>query len=61
MPVEHLRAGDRVLTASARKVPVVWVGHRDVECAGHDVLLAVGLACESHLDTGNRAAFGGGP
>jgi hypothetical protein len=28
-----------------------------VELERHDVLLAEGLACESYLDTGNRAAF----
>jgi Hint domain len=36
--------------------------YHHVELARHDVLLADGLACETYLDTGNRAAFeGGGP
>jgi hypothetical protein len=29
-----------------------------VELESHDVLIAEGLACESYLDTGNRAFFG---
>ena len=126
--VEALRVGDLVLTQSGAARPVVWLGHRRLDCrrhprpravwpvriragafgqgrpardlrlspdhalfldgvlipvhclldgisiaqeqaeivvywhvelARHDVLLAEGLPCESFLDTGNRAAFGG--
>jgi len=35
------------------------VTYYHVELARHDVLLAEGLAAESYLDTGNRAAFSG--
>jgi hypothetical protein len=31
-----------------------------VELAGHDVILAEGLPCDSYLDTGDRAAFADG-
>ena len=119
LPVEALRPGDVVRTASGRMAPVRWVGLRDAEAAApvriladavapgvpardlllspdhavfidgalipahrlvngatvqrlrrqarvtyvhveldrHDLLLTEGLASESYLDTGNRAAF----
>jgi Ca2+-binding RTX toxin-like protein len=129
VPVEHLRPGERVRTAAGAPRPIVWIGHRRVDCrrhprpalvwpirirAGafadgepardlllspghsvfrggvlievehlvngativqepaaqadyfhveldrHDVLLAEGLAAESYLDDGNRAAFANG-
>jgi hypothetical protein len=129
VPVEQLRPGDRVRTVRGRLRPVVWLGHRTLDCrhhprphdvlpvriaphafganrparplflspdhaalvngalipirylvngasiaqvevdriaywhvelAGHAVLFAEGLACESYLDTGNRAAFANG-
>ena len=129
VPVEALRAGDRVRSAFGGTVPVVWLGWRRVDCRTHprprevlpirisasafapgqpardlllspdhavhvddvlipvrclvngttirqeavvavtyfhvelpthDVILAEGLACESYLDTGNRAAFANG-
>ena len=41
------------------QLPVKEVTYFHVELAAHDVLLAEGLACESYLDTGNRAAFAG--
>lgn len=34
--VEALRAGDRVVTAFGDSVPVIWVGHRVVDCRAHD-------------------------
>ena len=43
--------------ATVDQVPVDAVTYWHVELAGHDVLLAEGLACESYLDTGNRGAF----
>ena len=129
VPVEHLTLGDRVRTHRGRLRPVIWLGHRTLDCrrhprphdvlpvriarhafaanrpawplylspdhavlaggvlipirylvngasitqiavdritywhvelASHDVLRAKGLACESYLDTGNRAAFANG-
>ena len=36
------------------------VTYYHVELPVHDVILAEGLACESYLDTGNRAAFANG-
>jgi len=33
--VEHLAAGELVLTADGRAVPVTWTGHRRVACARH--------------------------
>jgi hypothetical protein len=34
--VEDLRVGDRVVTAFGETVPVIWVGHRCVDCRDHD-------------------------
>jgi T5SS/PEP-CTERM-associated repeat protein len=33
--VERLRVRDRVVTADRRSEPIVWVGHRAVDCARH--------------------------
>jgi autotransporter passenger strand-loop-strand repeat protein len=34
--VENLRVGDGVLTVVSETVaPIVWIGHRDVDCVGH--------------------------
>jgi hypothetical protein len=35
VPVEALRLGDRVITASGCRPEVVWTGHRRVHCARH--------------------------
>ncbi len=35
VPVERLRVGDRVITASGRMRPIVWIGHRTVDLAFH--------------------------
>ena len=40
--------------------PVDQVSYYHVELPSHDVILAEGLAAESYLDTGNRAAFANG-
>jgi hypothetical protein len=55
IPVRHLVNGRTV-----RQEAVDSVTYFHVELAAHDVLLAEGLACESYLDTGNRAAFANG-
>lgn len=55
IPVRHLVNGRTV-----RQEPTDSVTYFHVELATHDVLLAEGLACESYLDTGNRAAFANG-
>ena len=55
IPVRHLVNGRTV-----RQEAVDAVTYFHVELAAHDVLLAEGLACESYLDTGNRAAFANG-
>lgn len=35
VPVENLIAGDLVQTASGQMAPVIWLGHRRVECHAH--------------------------
>ena len=57
IPVRYLVNGRTV-----RREAVDAVTYHHVELAAHDVILAEGLACESYLDTGNRAIFenGGG-
>ncbi len=55
IPVRHLVNGRTV-----RQEAVDAVTYFHVELAAHDVLLAERLACESYLDTGNRAAFANG-
>ena len=52
IPVRHLLNGATILR---ERRPSVTYWH--IELDRHDVLLAEGLACESYLDTGNRAAF----
>ena len=52
IPVRYLING-----ASVVQEQVAEVGYWHVELPCHAVLLAEGLACESYLDTGNRAAF----
>lgn len=52
VPIRHLING-----ASIRQETREAVTYWHVELDRHDVLLAEGLACESYLDTGNRAAF----
>lgn len=42
---------------TVRREAVDAVTYHHVELARHDVILADGLACESYLDTGNRAIF----
>ncbi len=34
-PVEHLSPGDLVLTARGDSLPVIWMGHRHVDCTRH--------------------------
>lgn len=52
IPVRYLKNGRTV-----RREAVETVTYYHVELARHDVILAEGLACESYLDTGNRAIF----
>lgn len=52
IPVKYLLNG-----SSIRQVPRDTVTYYHLELPRHDVLLAEGLACESYLDTGNRANF----
>ena len=52
IPVRYLVNGRTV-----RREAVDAVTYHHVELAAHDVILAEGLACESYLDTGNRAIF----
>jgi hypothetical protein len=56
VPVRYLINGASIVQEACESV-TYW----HVELDGHDVLLAEGLACESYLDTGNRAAFGNAP
>jgi hypothetical protein len=55
IPVRHLIDGDAIA-----QFPRDAVTYWHVELDRHDVVLAEGLACESFLDTGNRAAFANG-
>ncbi len=55
IPVRYLVNG-----ATVAREPAAAVTYWHVELDRHDVLLAEGLACESYLDTGNRAAFADG-
>jgi hypothetical protein len=55
IPVRYLLNGRTVVQEA-----VARIRYFHVELASHDVLLADGLAAESFLDTGNRAAFAGG-
>ena len=54
IPVRYLLNGRTI-----RQVEVPSVTYVHVELPAHDIVLAEGLACESDLDTGNRAAFAG--
>ena len=54
IPVRYLLNGRTI-----RQVEVPSVTYFHVELPVHDIVLAEGLACESYLDTGNRAAFAG--
>ena len=58
IPVRHLINGTTIA-----QVPRSSVTYHHVELARHAVLLADGLACESYLETGQRASFtnGGAP
>lgn len=55
VPVRYLVNGRTIV-----QVPRRAVQYFHVELAAHDVLLAEGLACETYLDTGNRADFENG-
>jgi autotransporter passenger strand-loop-strand repeat protein len=55
IPVGYLIDGAGIVQEQAE-----CIGYWHVELDRHDVLLAEGLACESFLDTGNRAAFANG-
>lgn len=55
IPVRYLINGATIVQEAATSVR-----YFHVELAHHAVLLAEGLACESFLDTGNRAAFANG-
>ncbi len=55
IPIRYLING-----RSIRQSRITDVTYFHVELARHGVLLAEGLACESYLDTGNRAAFANG-
>jgi hypothetical protein len=67
VPVEALRAGDlipiRYLVngATIAQMPADQVTYWHVELPAHGVIYAEGLAAESYLDTGNRAAFANAP
>jgi parallel beta-helix repeat protein len=53
IPVKHLINGD-----SIRQIDVPTVIYYHVELPAHAAVLAEGLAAETYLDTGDRAAFG---
>ncbi|MCB8881085.1 Hint domain-containing protein [Acidisoma cellulosilytica] len=55
IPVKHLIDG-----AAIRQVDVDAVTYFHVELGRHQIVLAEGLAVESYLDTGDRAAFAAG-
>ncbi len=55
VPVRHLING---LSVVAERRDAVTYFHLELD--RHDLLLAEGLACESYLDTGNRAVFENG-
>ena len=52
IPIRYLINGRTVV-----QEPRDWVTYYHVELATHDILRAEGLACESFLDTGNKADF----
>jgi len=52
IPIRHLLNG-----ASISQIAAAEVHYFHLELDAHAVLFAEGLACESYLDTGNRAAF----
>ncbi len=56
IPVKHLIDGRAI-----RQMEVAQVTYFHVELRRHRILLAEGLPVESYLDTGDRAAFAGGP
>jgi hypothetical protein len=41
VPVENLKLGDRVVTASGETRPILWLGSRSVDCARHRDPMAV--------------------
>ena len=55
IPVKHLINGISIRQENMDKSDYVHI-----ELAGHDILLAEGLAVESYLDSGNRAEFASG-
>ena len=52
-------AGDLVNGTTIARHPLARAEYWHIELTTHDLLLAEGLATESYLDTGNRAAFAG--
>ena len=48
--VEDLVVGDVAVTASGGTRPIVWIGHRDVECRGHHDLQPVLVAAHAFGD-----------
>ncbi len=52
-----IQAEKLVNGATITQVPLASVEYWHVELDSHDVIFAEGLAAESYLDTGNRAAF----
>jgi hypothetical protein len=35
VPVERLQVGDHVVTAGGRRVPIIWIGQRHIDCRRH--------------------------